>query len=498
MNIPSILKYRGFAYLLVWLTATPAIAQFTRGMHYAVEANASFSGGTYTPFWLNAGRYGLASTQKNNGYLRAALFRPYDEEKHFSYRFGLDLAGAYRSPSAFVVQQAYVDLRYRWFELSIGSKEREMELKNPQLSSGGMTFSHNARPIPQVRIGLPDYVALDRKGYVSIKGHVAYGLFTDDHWQEDFIAQPTYKHTRHVLYHSKALYAKFGNEQRFPLVFEGGLEMAAQFGGRAYGLAGYDPYLDIPNGVKDFFKAFIPSGSDATDGQYANVAGNHLGSWLFSLSYKFPRWKVRAYYDHFFEDHSMMFGQYGWKDCLAGLEITLPKNPAVATVVYEYVGTKDQSGAIYHDHTADIPDQISARDNYYNHNIFTGWQHWGFGIGNAFLTSPAYNRDGTLVFKNNRVQAHHVGISGHPHRDVDYRMMLSHSANYGTYSNPYVDVEKCTSLLVEVRYTPTRLNGWSLTGAFGMDHGTLLGNNYGGQLSVKKTGLLTRLSTRKK
>lgn len=486
-----ILKKTIILSFLVFLSSTPLYSQFVKGMNYAVEAGVSFSGGEYTPLWMNAGRYGLSSVEKNNGYLRAGIFRPYEDKKYFSYRFGLDLAGAYHFSSAFIVQQAYLDLRYRWFELSIGSKERPTELKNQELSSGSMTFGNNARPVPQVRISLPEYVALDKNKIFSIKGHIAYGMFTDDNWQKDFTNGKN-RYTKHVLYHSKALYAKFGNEDKFPLVFEGGMEMAAQFGGRAYAYPGFEPYLDIPNGIKDFFKAFIPSGSDATDGDYSNVAGNHLGSWNFSLSYKFPNWKLRAYYDHFFEDHSMMFGEYGWKDCLAGVEVTLPKNPVAETLVYEYLGTKDQSGAIYHDHTTQIPDQISARDNYYNHNIYTGWQHWGQAIGNPLITSPIYNEDGTLIFKNNRVIAHHIGITGQPTGEIRYRLLLSHSRNWGTYGDPFVDVKKNTSALAEVSYMPSQLKGWTFTGSVALDHGDLLGNSAGGMITVRKTGLFSK------
>lgn len=479
-------------FMAILLLVYPLHAQFTKGMNYSVEAGASFSGGAHTPLWLNAGKYGLSSIEKNNGYLRAGIFRPLEEDRHFSYAFGIDLAGAYRFTSPFIVQQAYVDLKLYFLGLSIGSKERPMELKNQELSSGGMTFSNNARPIPQVRIGIPEYVAIPgTKDLFSIKGHIAYGMFTDDNWQKDFTNGES-RYTKHALYHSKALYGKIGNEKKFPLVFEGGLEMAAQFGGRAYSYPGFEPYLDMPNGLKDFFKVFIPSGNDATDGDYSNVYGNHLGNWNFSLSYQFPSWKLRAYYDHFFEDHSMMFGEYGWKDCLAGVELTLPKNPFAETFVYEYLGTKDQSGPIYHDHTTDIPDQISARDNYYNHNIYTGWQHWGQAIGNPLITSPIYNEDGRLVFKNNRVSAHHIGISGQPTDEIRYKILLSYSQNRGTYGDPFPDVKKNTSALAEVKYAPRKLKGWQFTASLAFDHGDLLGNSAGGMITVKKSGLLTK------
>lgn len=491
------MKFSKLFLSLTLLSILPlsSFAQFTKGMNYAVETGVNFSGGDYTPFWLVSNKQGLSSVTKNNGYLRAGIFRPLEEDKRFSYAFGLDLAGAYNFSSSFIIQQAYVDLKYAFLGLSIGSKERNGELRNQQLSSGALTFSGNARPVPQVRIGIPEYWSIPgTKGFLAIKGHVAYGMFTDDNWQVDFVKNHN-KYTEHVLYHSKALYAKIGNEDKFPLVFEGGLEMAAQFGGNSYSWSngGYQK-TDMPNGLKDFFKVFIPSGggSNTPMGEQTNIYGNHLGSWNFSLSYKFNTWKLRGYYEHFFEDHSMMFGQYGWKDCLAGAEITLPKNPFIGTFVYEYLGTKDQSGPVYHDTTSTIPDQISAMDNYYNHGIYTGWQHWGMGIGNPLAMSPIYNKDGSIIFKSNRLKAHHFGISGQPTQDINYRVLVSYSRNWGTYSTPFQDVVKNTSTLFEVGYAPHQIKGWNFTASFAFDRGDLMGDNTGGMITVRKTGLFTK------
>lgn len=480
--------------LFLLLTLIPVYSQVTHGMYYNVETGIIFSAGEHAPFWLTSNRYGLSSIKNNNGYIRAGVFRPLEKDKQFSYSFGLDLAGAYNFTSSFIIQQAYIDLKYRFLKLSVGSKERLPELKNTNLSSGGMTFSNNARPIPQVRIGISEYVAIPgTKKFLAFKGHIAYGMFTDDHWQKHFAASKN-KYTEHVLYHSKALYAKIGNESKFPLVFEGGLEMVAQFGGNAYNVTSYTPYINMPNGLKDFFKVFIPmsGGSDTPAGEQANIYGNHLGSWNFSLSYKFTNWKLRGYYDHFFEDHSMMFGQYGWKDCLAGLEITLPKNPFMENFVYEYIGTKDQSGPIFHDQTSAIPDQISAIDNYYNHGIYTGWQHWGMGIGNPLIISPIYNKDGIITFRSNRIQAHHIGFSGRPNKEWYYRVLFSFSKNWGTYFEPLPQIKRQFSTLIEVTYKPQVLRGWNFTLAGALDGGNMLDSNQGIMLKINKTGLISK------
>ena len=77
--------------------------------------------------------------------------------------------------------------------------------------------------------------------------------------------------------------------------------------------------------------------------------------------------------------------------------------------------SKDQAGAVFNDTNEYYPEQVSGRDDYYNHGIYpAGWSHWGMGMGNPLLISPIYNKDCTLRFKHNRVKAHHFGLSGSP------------------------------------------------------------------------------------
>ena len=79
--------------------------------------------------------------------------------------------------STFILQQAYADIRYKWLGILIGSKEIDSPLLNQQLSSGGLTWSGNARPIPQVWIGLPEYVQVLPR--LALKAEMSYGWFTD-------------------------------------------------------------------------------------------------------------------------------------------------------------------------------------------------------------------------------------------------------------------------------------------------------------------------------
>lgn len=501
-------KRFSIAAMALLFTGGPLFAQnaFTRwlkektdSLSYQGEIQVS-AGKGHTPLWLNANKFGMSSVSPGNGYLRGGLFRSdqADNARKWRLGYGVDLAAAYNFQRSIILQQLYVDINYKRVRLGIGQKERPAMFKNALLSSGSQTLGTNSRPIPEVRIEIPDYLSITGKSkWLSLKGHFGYGMLTDGKWQQDYVA-PGERYIKNALYHSKAGYLRIGNEEKFPLVLEGGIEMACMFGGTIYNL--YDDYgnplpLKMGTSFSDFLDAIVAGGSDVTDGVYANAAGNTVGSWTFSLSYHAKDWKLRAYYDHYFEDHSMMFFQYGWLDGLVGAELSLPRNPVIGSLVYEYMYTKYQSGALYHDYTDNVPDQISGRDNYYNHNIYWGWQHWGQAIGNPLFHSPMYNNtEGNLAFMSNRFYAHHVGIAGTPHSDLSYRLLYTYSKHWGTYDKPYEETQNSHSILTEITYSPKRIaklntTGWSLTAGFGLDRGSQIGDNTGVQFTLRKTGL---------
>lgn len=486
------------------LSAQNALQRSVHQMEYGVEAQVSTSKGD-TPLWLTANRYGLSSVEKQNGYLRASIRRDASADSLYQWRigYGVDVAAGYHYSSKAFVQQLYADIDYRLVRLTIGAKDQPMAMKNAMLSSGSQTLGINARAVPAVRFELPEYWNISgRADIAAIRGHISYGMLTDGNFQEDYIGSNTTAHyAKKVLLHTKAGYLRLGNAKKFPLVFEGGLEMATQFGGTSYNYLSWDGVsaepLKMKSGLKDIIKATFGGGGDSTDSDgYANSTGNMLGSWLARLTWHGKDWSLGVYYDHFFEDHSQMFLQYGWLDGMVGIEAHLPKNRFVDNVVYEYVKTTYQSGPVYHDTTNEIPDQISGVDNYYNHNLYAGWQHWGQAMGNVFFTSPLYNHNADLTFASNRFKAHHIGISGKPSDVLQYRMLYSHLRSLGTYAVPYDRARTNHSFMLELAYNPTHLGklatkGWGLKAAFAMDRGDLLNDNTGLQITISKTGLLT-------
>lgn len=477
------------------LLGTCCSAVSAQTVSYRVEGTGALSGGSFAPFWHTANRQGLGSVETRSGYLRAAAVgesNSQDGAWHFTY--GLDLVAGHNLASHVLMQQGYGEVEWRMWRLTLGQKERTGELKNPLLSTGGLTESGNARPVPQLRLEVPDYWDLfHTHGWFTLRGHVAYGMFTDGGWQQDFAAAGT-RYAKNVLYHSKALFLKGGNDKEFPLTAVWGLQMATQFGGTIYNCfdkAGNT--LHMQSRPVDFFKALVPLGGDSKTSvnDQGNVEGNHLGSWHVELAWKEENWKVRGYLEHMFEDHSGMFLEYGlWKDGLYGVEVELPRMRWLNNIVLEYFNSGDQAGPIYHDTSDKIPDQISCRDSYYNHDEYPCWQSYGFVLGSPLITEPLYNANGHLTIYNNRVEAFHAGFKGEPLACLGYRVLLTKMRGWGTYAQPFSHIKDDFSGLVELSYRPASLAGWSATASFAWNRGELYGDCGGLMLSVAKTGLI--------
>jgi len=468
--------------------------------NYKIESEVNVSHGVHSPLWLNANKQGLSSIEKNNAYIDAGIFRPMTPQnnKKISYAYGLELVGANNLSADLFVQQAYLDLKYRGMQMSMGSKERNGELVDQQLSSGVLDFSGNARPIPQIRVELPDYVAVPKtNGWLSVRGHIAYGWFTDGNWQKHF-AGISVDRTSGVLYHSKALFLKIADPKKPSLRLELGMSMYCQFGGTRYYSNGTK--VKMPEGFMDYIRALFPGKgrSDTPLSDQANIEGNMLGCYHISLNDKIGNWGIHPYYEHYFEDQSMMSGKYPWRDGLIGLEVTFPKNRIITKVVMEYFGSMDQSGPLFvKDKDGNEHLRIAGGDDYYNNGFYVSWAHWGMAMGNPLFMSPIYNKDHTLTFQSNRMTARHIGISGNPTSELSYRILASYTRNWGRYEHlfttdhgAYPAVKRDVSTLFELTYNPRKMDGWSFIGSAGMDRGSMMGNNTGVMLTIRKSGVL--------
>ena len=81
-------------------------------------------------------------------------------------------------------------------------------------------------------------------------------------------------------------------------------------------------------------------------------------------------------------------------------------------------------------------DSTYGWDNYYNHYIYqSGWTYNNKVIGNPLFTlgsNEGSYSDETYII-NNRIKAHHIGIMGNLSKNINYKILITNSRNYGVF-----------------------------------------------------------------
>ena len=439
-----------------------------------VEYGTSVHSGDHTPLWQVSNQQGLSSLD-NNTYIRGGVSYKHELGK-WKFEEMVDLAAAAGFTSTFVVQQAYVDIRYKWLGFYAGSREKSSPLLN-----GGMTWAGNARPLPQVQIGIPEYVQILPR--LGLKGEISYGWFTDNTYQKKQVGNG-YWYTKDIKYHHKEGFLRIGVPQgKWQL--EIGVTLDTQFGGHKIG--GAEPG-DLGNGWKDYIRVFFPGhgGEDGPVGEHLAFQGNFLGSEYIKMTYSHPTdFSISAYMDNHFDDFSAMGKLNGW-DGLWGLEYKSNHRGSISGVVVEYLQTTNMSGPLHGLQDSPVG-KTGGADNYYNNGYYPGWIHWGMGIANPLIASPIYNQDGDMSFKYNRVKAVHLGWSGVISEEWKYIAKLSYNKTFGTPNRPIPQILENFSTFASFYYIPRKWKGWSYNASLALDMGDLYGDNVGFQLKAHKT-----------
>lgn len=473
----------------------------------------SFSGSVaagQTPFWMASHTYGRMPSNISGvgGYMQTGVQHVGRISDRWRWEAGLSLVAATpRLHHHVFVQEAYTELSYRdRIALSIGSREANSDKAlgcpagpDPELSSGDLLLSPNARPIPEINVYTPRFMTVPLTGgWLQAGGNFAVGRSFDTDYLRATIT-PDRHYVRNVLWHRKAFYLRI-RDPRFassPLTFTLGIRHVAQWGG----ISTQPKMGRQPQSLKDFARIVLgqAGGSDATVSDQINVLGNHYGTYDFHLNYTGRHFTATAYYQHFWEDRSGI-EWYNGLDGLVGLRIDLHTFPYANRLVVEHLSTMDQSGPfhfIQYNHKK-YPGYGGGADNYYNNGEYTtGASYFGRAIGSPLLISPTYNTDGAPSFRHNRVRAWHFGAEGRIAGPWAWRAKLTTIRSFGTPYAPTLKPLDDTSVRVDLRYVlPDRhtapTSGWELTATWAMDRGDLLGRHNGFGLTVRKSGLLFR------
>lgn len=502
------------------LAIAALMAAGTASAEYSVDYHGgllgTFGGGNFAPYYMSANRYGTV-TQSGNALLRIGVSRDIDRSKRFSYGFGADFIGGYGSstdylgycagmeeagmspwdwnpeqPAAAWVQQLYGEVKYRSLFLSVGMKERGSALLDNSLSSGDMTHSANARPIPEVRAGFLDFTDIPWiNGWVQLQGEISYGKMMDNKYNEKRYNYYNYHINTGALYTYKRLY--FRTKPSMPFSVTVGMQSAGFFGGTTttYKKGEATDVVHLSRGPKMFLKMLIP-----TDGGAEYYAGSSLGSWDIFFRYRLRNnATLRAYLQKPFENGSGIGFMNGF-DGLWGLEYKAAAPGWVSGAVVEYIDLTNQSGPNHWDQE-DFPgttkrSESTGADDYYNNFEYNSFANYGMSLGTPFIPSPIYNTNGCLQFLNNRVRGFHVGIEGEaPGGQWAYRALGGYRKGWGTPFTPLLEPTSSTSVMVEGKYRPSSIKGLEVALQLAGDKGSMFGDHFGALLAVRYSGTFT-------
>lgn len=509
MNITRFLSVIIFIISLI----KPAYAEYN--LDFKTETMSNMGEGDFAPFLMASNSHGII-TQPFSALAKLDIHRKQEPSKRFSIGYGITILGGYsskisysiydsassiminhdESPSTAWIQQLYFDIKYRSLFMSLGAKESGSKMLNDRLSSGDMTWSANARPMPGVRTGFINPQSIPfTNDWVQISGEIGYFKQTDDKWLENhynylnnFITTDLWFNYKYCYFHTKP-------SQPFSITI--GMQAACQFGGkkRTYLNGDLQESVDMHPDLGTFFRSFIPGPGGGNSGDQTYYEGNHVGSWDIMGRYRLKNGsELKAYYQSPWEDGSGI-GMMNGFDGLYGLEYKSScENSIVTGAVVEYLDLTNQGGPI-HWAPGDFPgtpiaNEATGADNYYNNYAYNGYQYYGMSIGSPVLKSPLYNKDGYMAFTDTRLRSINAGIEGKPFKSLVYRAKFSYTESKGTIFKPYSKIRSNISFMLECVYSLRNIPGLELKGLMALDKGELYGDNAGLLLSVSYRGLL--------
>lgn len=495
--------------LCLILTASGSRIQGEEVYHtveYLSEQAVSISSGDYLPYFMAANRHGVLSPQGSQGYIRGAIaYRSQREDRKFYCSAGADLIGYasthydyYRSP--FYLQQIYAEIGGGQYFITLGSKEQPARFVDDVLSSGNMTWSGNTRPIPGLHIGTRDFVKmfiiadLLESSFDFFYGKMLDGPYNNarfDRYEALGEAGPLRASAAEGAYiHRKSIFLR--TPSRLPFYVTAGVEHAALFGGTIRHIDGQ--WDGTRQEVR--FDQSCKWGNALLGGEgHVDDALNHLMTIDARMDYTADRYSFGLYKQHYTDDlNSKSFSHFA--DGLWGMELKFRRFPWLERLVVEYIRTDsqgDNTEALRKISQGEEPLMEDFASDFYQDERFGSYSYYGMMCGHPMIASPIYNADGYTGLYHNNIRGFHLGASGQLNRDLTFVLKC---CNIQSTGNPWTSAiaqlagenipsYSNTSVHLEMTYSH---GNWDFTSQLSIDHGDLLGDNYGFGISARYSG----------
>ncbi len=461
------MKFNNIFTILLLISATIQSQEHSDTIKYSLNAIVNAGSGTYAPFLSTANKYGRFSFAPNSLSVWGTIDKQIMQEKTFDYGFGMELdVNTSKTENRFFVDESYIEGKIYFLRFIAGTKQEIFGNQDVELSSGGLMWSKNSRPMPKISVETNDYVHFPfSKGFIEVKGGISHGWFNDN-----------------IGITGLLLHYKYGSIRLgglLPINLNYGFHHVAQWGGVT------TQFGAMPATWDNYKRIFLgKSGSStATQSDQINTLGNHIISQNIGIDLKLKTVQIALYWQNLTEDPPIRFitSTMNVADGLWGASVKIPSFRPLHSFLLEYLNTTDQSGP-WHDLDGII---YGGADPYYlNGQVPNGWTYRGMTNGNPFLTSPNYNQNASTTITNNLIRLYYFAGKG-VYKSINYNLTLAYSENFGTENPSYDRCKKQISFQFETSTALKILKNTDISCALAVDNGTLYGNNMAFIVGIK-------------
>lgn len=414
------------------------------------QATAIIATKAETPFWFHTNtNYALSSLSNLSATAELAANVTFST---FKINAGAAVFGRDGVENTVQRRDLYVQFQNQWLLATVGAKKQKEVLDGLSTTNQNFLWSGNARPLPGILLEANEPIKISNTFAVD------WGIGHYEMNDNRFVNRP------YLHYKRLGLIAKFNEKNKISAQ----IQHYAQWGGTS------PVYGKLKTGFKDFFKVFFATNTAeiGLEDETENAIGNHLGSYLLNYEFKNKWGQFSVYHEHPFEDGSGT-RLANFPDGVWGVFFKPQNQKIIASVLYEYIDTSDQSGI----------SAASGFDGYFGNSIYrSGWSYEEQIIGVPFIL---YDKTVEITaisspYINNRSRVHHIGISG-SFSKFDWQVKSTYAQYLGSYRKPFTPSWNYWYNFGSLSYKIEKLGTFTVMG--GADFSNVAKSLFGGGIS---------------
>jgi len=365
----------------------------------SVTAKGSIYSNDESPFWNHSNQRGRVDELTNfSGWVSGLATYKISENAGFE----LGLGALYQDGFTDKLQldESYLGFQNNWLLTHVGRKQKAELYHGLSATNQNILWSLNARPLPGISFQTKHPIYFWKNAGLAFEASL-----------EEFITDDN-RYVKDTRIHHKSFHLVFDKIQNFEIKV--GLQHFVEWAGTS------PDFGKLPGSFSDYLDVFTgQEGNVDVGGQEVNALGNQLGSYEIYINTMVSDYKVQIIYNHLFEDKSGMLLR-NTPDGRYGIYIEDPEpGKWVDAFMYELYYTRNQS--------KNFPTS-DGTDNYFNNHLYrSGWTYENRILGVPFITLD----ENRFRVNNNKIIAHHIGISGTAFNRLPYKLLNSYRKNYG-------------------------------------------------------------------